>query len=199
MWTDGVHVTYGGDGRGGGPGGTTIPCNFMFPGTTDPLFPINWTMSSAGILPNDMRFLESAGKFTMGPGAVNYISTGVVWARATSGGPSASVALLKIADSTIQQLFDNCFTIGIDQMDEASAFSLYPNPCVSTSILKFNNSEGKNMTLKIFDTEGRRVQWITNIVSSEVSIDSKQFKKGIYIYQLSDNKKIKASGKLTVL
>ncbi len=199
VWTNGSHVTYGGNGAGTGPGSTTTPCNFMFPSTTDPANPTNWTMSNGGILPDDMRFIESAGKFTLQPGAVNYVTTGVVWAQSIGGGPTASVALLLNADTTIQQLFDNCFVTAINEQKESSSFSLYPNPCFSTSLLKFNNAEGENVTLKIFNSEGRLVQTIKNIVSSEVLIDRKQLKQGLYIFQLEDNKTVKASGKLTVL
>nr|MBK9652051.1 hypothetical protein [Bacteroidota bacterium] len=44
-------------------------------------------------------------------GAVNYISTGVVWAQSSSGSAQASVDAIKIADSKAQSLFDNCFSI----------------------------------------------------------------------------------------
>src|SRR5205085_4279433 len=39
FWKNGTPVTFGGTGIGG-----TTPCNYMFPGTTDPAFPgQNWT------------------------------------------------------------------------------------------------------------------------------------------------------------
>ena len=39
IWKDNVPMTYGGDGKGSGPGSTTDACNFMFPGVSDPDFP----------------------------------------------------------------------------------------------------------------------------------------------------------------
>ncbi len=112
-WLDGQIITYGGDGRGAGPGATSIPCNYMFPGKSDvsnPLF-TEWTMLTGGIQPADMRFLESAGKFSLAPGAVNYVADGVVFAEATSGGPLASVTLMKSADIAAQKLFKSCFQV----------------------------------------------------------------------------------------
>ena len=50
--------------------------------------------------------MQSAGPFTLQPGAVNEITTGVVWARAKSGGQTASIALVKIYDKEAQQLFE---------------------------------------------------------------------------------------------
>ncbi|MGI8891968.1 MAG: hypothetical protein ACR2GN_00775 [Bacteroidia bacterium] len=112
IWKDGTPITYGGNGYGG-----TILADFMFPGNTDPtgwgtgLPQPAWTEASAGNLPGDRRFLQSAGTFTLTPGAVNYITTGVVWAKANSGGPQASIALIQGASDKAQALFDNCFQV----------------------------------------------------------------------------------------
>ena len=112
IWIDNVPMTYGGDGHGSGQGSTTDQCNFMFPGTSDDAFAgLEWTEQTAGNIPADRRFLQSAGPFTLQPGAVNEITTGVVWARAKSGGQTASIALVKIYDREAQALFDNNFNI----------------------------------------------------------------------------------------
>jgi hypothetical protein len=126
-WKNGADMTYGGDGIGGGNGATNIPCLFMFPGNTDhqwewgtggdcfnnvPAAPrADWSEVTAGNLPDDRRFLHSAGPFVLQPGALNTITTGAVWARATQGGPQASVNILRIVDDKAQALFDACFSI----------------------------------------------------------------------------------------
>jgi hypothetical protein len=136
IWKDNVPMTYGGDGKGNGPGATTDLCNFMFPGSTDPdMYAQNgeWTEVTAGNIPADRRFLQSAGPFTLSPGAINYITVGVVWARAKAGGPTASVQLLKVYDREAQALFDNNFNIlngpdapdlTIRELDKELIFSL---------------------------------------------------------------------------
>ena len=120
IWKDGLDITYGGDGRGG-----SDPAKFMFPGDTDPYGwgtdgaitqaewddPLGWTEEVAGNTPADRRFVQSAGPFTLEPGAVNRITTGVVWARADAGGAFASVELVRLADDKAQALFDNCFKV----------------------------------------------------------------------------------------
>ncbi|QQR94528.1 MAG: hypothetical protein IPJ93_12000 [Bacteroidota bacterium] len=79
------------------PSAATPPTNFMFPAQQILHFPgNNWTEATANNTPFDRRFLQSAGKFTLQPGAVNYITTGMVWARTNNGGPLASVDLLKL-------------------------------------------------------------------------------------------------------
>ncbi len=108
VWLDGQPMTFGGDGRD--PSAPVT--DYMFPGTTDPAFPgQDWSEVGENNPVGDRRFLQSAGTFTLLPGAVNYITTGVVWARAAQGGQFASVDLVKLADDKAQALFDNCFKL----------------------------------------------------------------------------------------
>jgi len=106
VWTNGQAMTYGGNGGDAG----NPECDFMFPGDTDPNFSETWNETTAGNMPSDRRFLQSAGPFTLQPGAVNYITVGVVWARGDDG-PLSSVEEMKEADIMAQDLFDNCFDI----------------------------------------------------------------------------------------
>ena len=125
-WRDGNKMQFGGDGYPGHTGVAGPACDFMFPGNTDPCnwgtgglppgggYNENgkyWTEENEGNQPEDRRFMQSAGPFTLKPGAVNYITFGVPWARATSGGPWASVELLRVTDDKCQALFDNCFKV----------------------------------------------------------------------------------------
>ena len=106
-WRNGNPITYGGDGSDA----SNPPCDYMFPDDTDPDFTEAWTEEIAGNTPADRRFLITAGPFTLEPGAVNTITTGLVWARASSGGPFASVKKMRAADDKAQALFDNCFQV----------------------------------------------------------------------------------------
>ncbi|MFL5766056.1 MAG: T9SS type A sorting domain-containing protein [Bacteroidia bacterium] len=113
VWRDGTPITYGGTGHL-----TGVTCNYMFPGTSDPTgfgtggsSQAPWDEASVGNVPADRRFLQSAGSFTLQPGSVNTITTGLVWARATQGGNLASVTLMKGADAKAQDLFNNCFAL----------------------------------------------------------------------------------------
>ncbi|KAB2858901.1 MAG: T9SS C-terminal target domain-containing protein [Flavobacteriales bacterium] len=119
-WLDGVGpMTWGGVGNPSVTG-NTIQADLLFPGDSDPLFwstqgvsvtPVPWTEAVAGNPKGDRRFIQSAGPFTLLPGAVNDITVGVVFARALSGDNLASLSALKVADDKAQSLFDNCFKI----------------------------------------------------------------------------------------
>lgn len=130
IWKDGTKMLYGGTAHLSGAGTVGPETDFMFPGNSDPC---NWATGGAppnggfnqnGFYwteetgnngspndPGDRRFMQSAGPFTLKPGAVNYITVGIPWARATSGGPMASVELLRVVDDKCQALFDNCFKV----------------------------------------------------------------------------------------
>ena len=139
-WRDNQQITFGNDGRD--PNSTTT--NYMFPGTTDPAFPgQDWSELTANNIPGDRRFLQSAGTFTLQPGAVNYITTGVVWARATQGGQLASVQMVQIADDKAQALFDNCFKL-IDGPDAPDMAVRELNQTIILSLINTNTDNIEN-------------------------------------------------------
>lgn len=118
IWLDNTVMCYGGSGHPSGGGNASVPAQFMFPGDTDPLgwgtngnIQAPWTEESSGNVPYDRRFMQSAGPFTLDAGAVNDITVGAVWARATSGGAFASVEKLRLVDDKAQALFQNCFKV----------------------------------------------------------------------------------------
>ncbi len=107
-WMNGVCMKYGGNGVNG-----TVCTKYMFDDGTNPAtasYP-KWTEKTSGNQPGDRRFLQSAGPFTLLPGAVNNVTVGVVWARTTSGGATGSLNLLKLASDKAQKLFNNKFDL----------------------------------------------------------------------------------------
>ncbi|MFZ7114666.1 MAG: hypothetical protein ACO1G9_04725 [Bacteroidota bacterium] len=149
IWKDGSPMLYGGNGYQSGG----VPCDFMFPGTSDPYWlgtdsvpQFIWTETtpngpnSTPNTPDDRRFLQSAGPFTLKPGNVNYITTGAVWARTSSGGPDASVRLLKLADAKAQNLFESCFKV----INGPSAPDITIREMDKELILSISNLPGSN-------------------------------------------------------
>jgi len=116
IWLDNTPMTYGGSGYS--TSSSALAAAYMFPGISDPLGwgtdcspqPV-WDEVTAGNAFGDRRFIQSAGPFTLQPGAVNNVTVGVVWARAANGNVQSSVALMGKADDKAQALFDNCFRI----------------------------------------------------------------------------------------
>jgi hypothetical protein len=124
-WKDNTPFVYGGTGNSSDQNATNILTNYCFPGDSDPY---NWAtegtdpgflwseqyptgLGSTANPKGDRRFVQAAGPFTLEPGALNNITYGVVYAKASSGDPFQSVELVMKADDKAQALFDNCFRI----------------------------------------------------------------------------------------
>ena len=111
-------VVRGDNGTGFSSNGTGITTRFAFPGNSydstgynkEVAAPIDWSEGEGNSA--DKRGLHIAGPFSLAPGAVNYITTGVVWARDNQNDALfASVEKLLIADDKAQRIFDNCFDV----------------------------------------------------------------------------------------
>lgn len=200
LWKNGRPMEYGGNAFPGGPGTVGPQTDFMFPSDTDPC---NW--GTGGIPPNppfnlpgaswneetandggpndpgDRRFMQSAGPFTLKPGAVNYITVGIPWARATSGGPYESVRLLKVYDDKAQALFDNCFKV----IDGPNAPDLSFTELDQELIVYITNSPSSNNYQESYQ------EFDPNIIqphpmNSDERSDSLYRFEGYQIFQLKD-------------
>ncbi|MGB0914675.1 MAG: T9SS type A sorting domain-containing protein [Crocinitomicaceae bacterium] len=182
-WKDGTRFYYGGSGHvSDTDADPTVPCDFMFPGDTDPLgwgtggIPQpDWTEQTAGNVPNDRRFVQSAGPFILKPGAVNNITVGVVWARAQGGDPFASVQALIRADDKAQSLFENCFKV----LDAPHAPILEAQELENEIILTISNPTNSNNYLEGYIEEDP-------FIADEYSDKIYRF-QGYQIFQLQDN------------
>ena len=169
IWRDGSNMVWGGNGHFSSGG--TVLADLLFPGDSDPLFwstkgvpstPTDWTEISAGNAPGDRRFLESAGPFTLEPGAVNDLTVGIVWARAVSGDNFSSVQVLRTADDKAQALFDNCFKIAegpdapdvtFQELDREIILYLSNKKGISNNFINYNEDYNqKNPFIAIPDT-----------------------------------------------
>ena len=154
IWKNGDKMHFGGNAFPGSPGVTDVPCDFMFPYDSDPCnwgtgglptgFPGYWSEETGNNgepnNPADRRFMQSAGPFTLKPGAVNYITFGVPWARSSNGSAWASVELLRRVDDKCQSMFDNCF----DVLDGPDAPDLTFRELDRKLIVYISNSENSN-------------------------------------------------------
>ena len=194
FWRDGTSMTYGGTGHL-----TGVPCDFMYPGNSDPLgygtdmIPqTNWSEETIGDVPGDRRGLGSFGPFTMQPGAIEDVSFAYVFGRATSGGNLASVTVMKERIDSIRQKFNNGITTcgcsrltGINNPVNENSFSVFPNP--ASELININyTSTSKNVEVKIYDATGRLVKILNNFKSGENTISISELKSGLYLLSLRE-------------
>jgi hypothetical protein len=183
FWKDGTKFYYGGSGHiSDAETNPEVPCDFMFPGDTDPLgwgtggIPqAPWTEQTANNPPNDRRFVQSAGPFILMPGAINNITVGVVWARSTDGDPFASVETLQRADDKAQALFENCFKV----LDGPHAPNLEIQELTNELILTIDNPVNSNNYNEQYE------EFDPFIVTSVPNADKNYRFQGYQIFQLA--------------
>jgi hypothetical protein len=183
FWKDGSKFVYGGSGHiSDAQANPNMPCDFMFPGDTDPLgwgtsgFPQEpWTEQTANNPPNDRRFVQSAGPFILKPGAVNNITVGVVFARSMDGDPFASVLALRRADDKAQALFENCFKV----LDGPHAPQLEIQELSNELILTLSNPINSNNYNEEYE------EFDPFIVADDPNADKNYRFQGYQIYQLA--------------
>jgi hypothetical protein len=183
FWKDGTPFTYGGNAYGGG----TV-CDFMFPGDSDPTGwgtnfqpqPL-WSEASVGNTPGDRRMMQSAGPFTLQPGAVNYITVGAVWARAANGGTSASVALMRTTDDKAQRLFDNCFRT----LDGPDAPDVTMQELDKEVVLYLTNKPNSNNYLERYQAFDPSIVY-SSLSPQLANIDTTFNFEGYQLFQLKD-------------
>jgi hypothetical protein len=168
-WKDGDNLTYGGSGKGG-----SVPCKFGFPWTSDSANAnVDWQCAEAA----DWRFIHSAGPFTLKPGAVNFVTTGCVWAQAQSGGAKASVELVRVADKKAQALFDNCFAV----LEGPRAPDLSIQELNNQLLLYISNPD-----VVTFNNRGERYQELDPLIPAIAGNDRTYDFEGYLIYQVKD-------------
>lgn len=197
IWMNGQRMKYGGNGVSG-TGVTDLDCDFMFPGDSDPIHwgtngivpdqnPDDWTEVTAGNSPNDRRFMQSAGPFTLKPGALNYITVGIPFAQATSGSAWSSVELLREIDDVCQALFENCFKV-IDGPD-APTMIVQELKNEVLLYLTYEQPSSNNYNEKYHEVDPSIVRSYTDEngeTQSYTDAERSYFFEGYQIYQLRD-------------
>jgi hypothetical protein len=175
FWRDGTPFTCGGNAYGG-----SVSTSYVYPSdtyTTGPCGASTW--DDTGV-PGDRRFMQSSGPFTLEPGAVNYVTFGLPWARTTAANsPKSSIPLLKIADDKAQALFDNCFKV----LSGPEAPDMTIQEMSNELIIYFSNKPGSNNYLN---------QYLEKDVSIIVDtthyypVDKFYHMEGFKVYQLKN-------------
>jgi hypothetical protein len=182
IWLDNQPLTYGEAGRNF----ANQVCNYIFPGTTDPVnYPISgaWDETIAGNPPGDRRILGSIGPFTLAPGEVLTFDVGNTFSQATSGGPLASVAQLQADVAALRVLYNNGQLLSVPSVVATPKQTLaYPNPASEVVTLE---NKGGTYDVAIFDIAGKQVYNKQNVSSEKLVIKTTSFESGIYIISVT--------------
>ena len=183
LWSDGSQYFFGGTGYAGDPNVTNIGTDYIMFGNTDPYnwatagipTPVigsdGWTEHELNNADDDKRMVQSAGPFTLEPGAVNNITVGAIYSKAQSGGAWQSVIEMRTADDKAQALFDNCFRI----LNGPDAPDLTVQEMNNSLILYLSNSSSSNNVNESYEEPDPTIN----------SADNKYKFQGYKIYQVA--------------
>ncbi|MBI3518715.1 MAG: hypothetical protein HY062_05095 [Bacteroidetes bacterium] len=177
FWRDGTPFTCGGNGYGG-----SIPTSYVYPADTYTSGVCGNTPWSESGVAGDRRFMQSSGPFTLLPGAVNYITVGLPWARTTSTDPKASIPLLKIADDKAQALFDNCFRV----LSGPEAPDMTIQEMENELIIYFSNKPASNNYLNQYKELDVSIL-VDTTTPHYKNVDRYYHFEGFKVYQLKNN------------
>jgi hypothetical protein len=96
--------------------------------------------------------------------------------------------------------FSNCFynTVDISELSSKNNVKVYPNPFTESTIITFDNSFFEKNTLKIFNTNGQLVKELRNITGNILTIERDKMCRGIYYFQLMNDRRQIGNGKLVI-
>ena len=192
-WKNRSRMKFGGDGLSTNT--TEHECDFMFPGDSDPLHwgtdgvdpGFEWTEVQAENPIGDRRFMQSAGPFTLEPGALNYITVGIPFAQASSGNAWQSVELLRQIDDVCQSLFENCFKV----LNGPDAPTMVAQELKNEVILyiTYQNESSMGEDYEELDPSIPTYYTDANGQRQRYTDDERSYKfEGYQIYQLKDSK-----------
>jgi hypothetical protein len=192
-WRNDVHLTYGGNGHGSGPGATIDSSNFMYSG--EPLGN-GWTETSGGNLPDDRRFISSSGPFYLPAHGKVSLDFAYVFTRNESGpnGANTSVATNMHDVMRVKHWFDTdsfpcALGVGISNIPESrNDVTVYPVPAkenvtIQSAIL------WKNARLELYDVLGNRLtSYDYPDDKSNLTLNTANLSNGLYFIKLSNDK-----------
>jgi len=205
FWNDGTHLVYGGGGyyqdAGADPNVTAL---MAFPGESDPgglstfgAIQVPWSEATNGNSPGDRRGISAMGTFTLEPGAEHELDLAFCYARATSGGPAASVSELQTSVDAVRSfyfdLIDDCGwtldpSVGINEELQLNQLDLFPSP--TDGLVQFNvPQEMLGAQLEVLDLTGRLVIF-EDVIELKTQIDLSELGSGLYLVRVVSEKMI---------
>lgn len=205
-WNDSTRFVYGGNAHAEW-GAVGPECNYMFPGSSDPLnwgTSCNepeggynqgtkfWTEEETGNAPGDRRGVGAMGPFTFNPGQVQEIEIAYCTGQGNAGAGSSVQHLLRIIDSLIYKVAHGEVIIptselGIQPAGNVGSFSIRPNPA-SACITLHGLPAGQPAEYAIYSLAGNRVAEGRCMQGVAPLIDIHRLAAGMYIIRITTGK-----------
>lgn len=207
LWKNGSHMKFGGNAISNSGGASEIPCDFIFPGDSDPLHwgtngvipdsiyhPNDWTELTAGDYnyPGDRRGIVCSGSFTFESGEENTLDLAFITGQ-SSENRFESINTLKALTYNARRQFirdttdsNRPFTyapysaplIGINTARTYPSINVFPNP--ANDRITVTHEEYSDINIELFDIRGRKIMNVSN-TSNITTFDISMLPSGLYI------------------
>jgi len=127
------------------------------------------------------------------PVTVNNVNDTIISVPVFDSVLSVTTSPVTITFNNVGNVYDLCPT-GIQNLQDITEFTLYPNPATTRITLQYNNTA--NAALQILDITGRRIkQMAVSKASTTTTIDVSDLPAGMYFYSLSTASEKSKTGK----
>jgi len=134
-------------------------------------------------------------------GIENFTNTSFYWYSTDEEGPILQFNMHPIQTSTIRSgyyLKKQEVPITTTENLEHVVFSIFPNPSSTSFKIRVEDGISEEMVISIYDSSGRLVKRIRNIRSTTLLLDKDNMSPGIYLVEISNNKKSIGRKKLLI-
>lgn len=175
---------------------TSLPSPYMYPGVSDPGCPCNWIENSPA---GDYFFIMSTGQITFQPGDIQTINYAVTWAVDSIAGYSLDslFAAHDVVENFFRAGFNNS-TVSVNEIKKDFKATVYPNPFIDQTLIRFDNSTDETLTFALYDAFGKQIRIIEKIRGNQIILEGKNLNSGIYFYTVKNDSGKSFEGKLIV-
>lgn len=89
-------------------------------------------------------------------------------------------------------------TVDISEKVNSNAISVYPNPFNERTTISFSNVM-RMPVVKVYNLQGQQIQVKTSVFTDRIVIERGSLNSGLYIFELTDDSKTIATGKLFII
>ncbi len=207
-WLDGRAISYGGT----GDNGVNAPAYpFVFDGQPTNFGVNSWTMANPVIIGSDYRVLMSTNIDSLLPFERFSVDLAYVTHRDTNLADNIQMTTLVDTELPLVQNWynqgfpNNCLNVlnsieeNIVERAKSPFVKVIPNPLSTTASIQIEGLENyENLSLEIFNLSGQKLFNTTNNRQNSFEITKNDLAQGIYIFNIIQDKKIIAKGKLVV-
>ncbi|MDT8412257.1 MAG: ice-binding family protein [Vicingaceae bacterium] len=126
-------------------------------------------------------------------GAINLYTGVQINGRALTGVGSLTTNAINSAANIV---LGNCNVVSINEINENTSVTIYPNPFTNSTTITLDNMDNFNkVELRLYTILGEEIM-STNITSTSTTINTSKLSSGVYFYKVIGDNQIIKSGKL---